>query len=564
MRVIVLITLLSIKIFASLAYLERSTQTQTAFENVTNYFQDDHHTANAKYDDSIDKDVDIGFSFPFNGSTYQKVTIGSNGYLYFQADDYTKYKNKELPIRDIPQSIYAYWDDINIGDTNDGTHGTIKYGTVGSGDNKHFVVEWKDAPHYPDKKKYSFQVVLYQDGTIRLRYDNNSDADGTSFDGSDEGATIGVQEDTSHYDQYSYNSQIDKTKDVVYSPVPPPTDNEYSDFHFDELEYNGDEKEVRDSHWNKHGVGHNVPLIKGKICNGADLRANGTQDYIKLNEIALDGAKSFTISVWNKSKNSDSNALLSGATDGSDNEILFWMSNSTKFDGHIKNNQKKITTQNFDDGKWHHLVWRLDGSKSCFFFDGVKQGCKNYSQSYTLHIKSLILGQDQDNVGGKFDKNQDWEGIIDELLIFRKALSDSEIADIYNNQNAGKNWDGTDRVCPYPNAIKTSCVVSDPVNNTSNPKRIPGAKIRYAIEVKNPNTSTAHDVLVKDSVDNSFDTSTISNLKISNNNCNCQNPSNLSNNGSNGSSDGQNPVKLDLGNIDGGKSKCGYFEVEIK
>ena len=341
-------------------------------------------------------------------------------------------------------------------------------------------------------------------------------------------------------------------------------DNHYSDFHFDELEYNQNTNEVKDSHWSKDGIGYNVPLVKGKICNGADLRADGAKDYIKINEKALDGAKSFTISVWNKSSSDNSHALLSGATNGSDNEILFWMRNNEAFRGHIKNKQRQIATPSISDGKWHHLVWRLDGMESCFFFDGVKQGCKNYSQSYTLHIKSLILGQDQDNVGGGFDKRQDWEGIIDELLIFRRALSDSEIADIYNNQNAGKNWDGTTRVCPYPKVIKTSCIVSDPVNNTTHPKRIPGAKIRYALEAKNPNTSKAHDILVEDNVDNSFDASTISKIKISKGSCNCQNPSNLSNNGSNGSSNGQNPVKFDFGSIEGGKSKCGYFEVEIK
>ncbi|NKQ41460.1 MAG: hypothetical protein HF962_07815, partial [Sulfurovum sp.] len=77
---------------APLQYLTKYLVPETAFENpVTNW--------NAGDDSSIQ--VDIGFSFPFSGTTYSRVWINSNGML-------------------------------------------------GNASNRHFVVSWNNVPHYPN------------------------------------------------------------------------------------------------------------------------------------------------------------------------------------------------------------------------------------------------------------------------------------------------------------------------------------------------------------------------------------------------------------------------------
>jgi len=111
---------------------------------------------------------------------------------------------------------------------------------------------------------------------------------------------------------------------------------------------------------------------------------------------------------------------------------------------------------------------------------------------------------------------------------------------------------------------KSSCVVSDPVHNTTQPKRIPGAVIRYAIEVNNTGSAKADDVVVEDNLSDYFDESTIKAPRIALEQCNCSNPGNTTENGSNGSSDGENPVKIDFATIEANSTKCGYFEVELK
>jgi uncharacterized repeat protein (TIGR01451 family) len=47
---------------------------------------------------------------------------------------------------------------------------------------------------------------------------------------------------------------------------------------------------------------------------------------------------------------------------------------------------------------------------------------------------------------------------------------------------------------------KTSTVVSDPFNGTTNPKRIPGAVVRYSIVVTNTGAANATNVTVRDAI----------------------------------------------------------------
>jgi len=327
-----MVRLLLIVLFAGLQYLDKSIVPQTAFESVSTSFVEDVHSSGSAKDDGIDQDVPIGFTFNFNGTDYTTLDLDSNGYLVFGNDPKSIYTNQSLPQTDKAQSIYPYWDDLNLA-----KGGTLKYGTLGSGDNIHFVVSWEVVPQYPSNGLYSIQVVLYKDGSIRFRYDSSTSVDGAS-------ATVGVQEDSSHYDQHTYNnaSLFDATKDILY--------------------------------------------------------------------------------------------------------------------------QRKMAKMS---------------------------------------------------------------------------------------------------------VIKNSCVISDPINGTTDPKRIAGATIRYALEVQNSGTANADNVILTDTVESIFDSSSIQNLQINAGACDCLGVNSASNNGVNGSANGENPVKLDFGTVAGTPDsatpvvECGYFEVDV-
>ena len=319
MFLLVCLVCISVTVYAApLQYLTKTIEPETAFETASTRWS-------AGDNDTIQ--IAIGFDFPFNGVTYNSIWINSNGMLSFNSSN-IEANNQNLPYGTEPQSIYPYWDNLNR------DRGQIRYGTLGTGDTAHLVIHWKNVKDHVNRRaKYTFQTVLYKDGTIRFRYDAGTSANGIS-------ATIGVQEDVTYFDEHSYNSIIDQTKDIVYYPL------------------------------------------------------------------------------------------------------------------------------------------------------------------------------------------------------------EVDIA-------------------------KTSCVISDTINLTTNPKRIPGATIRYAFEVKNIIVDDADNVIVSDDLSTFFDHSSIQNLQIQSGACDCLGVSSTSNNGANGTSNGVNPVQLDFGTVLSGSVatpsvKCGYFEVDIQ
>ena len=45
---------------------------------------------------------------------------------------------------------------------------------------------------------------------------------------------------------------------------------------------------------------------------------------------------------------------------------------------------------------------------------------------------ALVIGQDQDSVGGGFSSSQSFIGTIDEIMLFSRVLAPEEVQDIYN------------------------------------------------------------------------------------------------------------------------------------
>ena len=117
---------------------------------------------------------------------------------------------------------------------------------------------------------------------------------------------------------------------------------------------------------------------------------------------------------------------------------------------------------------------------------------------------------------------------------------------------------------------KNSIVVSDPVNGTVNPKRIPGAVVRYCYIVKNENVSTeATEAIITDILNPTV--LDLAGATVATYNgagtCDCDSED-ADITGTNGAH-GQNPnaqgqVKVDFDTIAGGATECAYVSATIK
>ncbi|WP_415893082.1 DUF6701 domain-containing protein [Neptuniibacter sp. PT8_73] len=224
-----------------------------------------------------------------------------------------------------------------------------------------------------------------------------------------------------------------------------------AEFRFDETSWDGNSNEVVDSVGSFDGEAFGgIQPVEGKICNAADLRTTGTSDYIRVDGDMFSNQGDFTISTWIKSSKTGSQSLVSGANGSSFNELIFWFPSHTSFQPYLNNSQNgTVSPSSISTDTWKHLVWTRSGTQNCLYVDKVLQGCLTLgSSNISISSNGLIIGQEQDSLGGGFVSSQAVDGVMDEVLFFDEALSAADVTNIYDLQDAGKNLDGTDRSCP--------------------------------------------------------------------------------------------------------------------
>ncbi len=245
------------------------------------------------------------------------------------------------------------------------------------------------------------------------------------------------------YDSNAYNADFGEVCQPGIEVVQP-----IANFKFDETKYTDIAGEIKDSIGTFHSRAKFSQPVEGKICRALDLSATGTGDYAIIDKNVLHGKKEFSVSLWEKTAKTGTQSFLSGAKTGGDNELIMWFTSNTRFTPYLRNRQNGTrTTSSIAGNTWRHLVWTHGDNKSCLFIDKVAQGCITQATS-TLNIESLILGQEQDRVGGGFSSSQAFDGLLDELVIFDQVIGQQQIEQIYTYQNSGLGLHGEAIACP--------------------------------------------------------------------------------------------------------------------
>ena len=94
------------------------------------------------------------------------------------------------------------------------------------------------------------------------------------------------------------------------------------------------------------------------------------------------------------------------------------------------NNGGEVSFYNETDGNialgWHHLVAVWETDRYNFYLDGVRKNASIFGTPSQISAVGLNLG-DVTGISGNF-----FNGTIDEVLIYNRALTTSEITDLYN------------------------------------------------------------------------------------------------------------------------------------
>jgi len=91
----------------------------------------------------------------------------------------------------------------------------------------------------------------------------------------------------------------------------------------------------------------------------------------------------------------------------------------------------------YDTGTWYHMAVVYDGRSAKFFLNGVLYEKKTYETSIDSRDTEILLGAMK--IDGRYVlKEGDFDGIVDELMIFGRCLSEAEIRGIYDSGKPGQ------------------------------------------------------------------------------------------------------------------------------
>ena len=171
------------------------------------------------------------------------------------------------------------------------------------------------------------------------------------------------------------------------------------------------------------------------FTNTYSVELDGTDDDISCGNVTtFNGVNKASISVWFKTSNSTARYLIAKYAGSGDRQFQILVIPNTRIDVYFTNIGFRSTdSMDLDDGEWHHIVVSYDGtlsgtSRAKVYLDGSALTNLGFSGPTSLATTStnLLIG----NTGNVVSH---WLGKIDEVSLWTKALSSSEVTDIYNS-----------------------------------------------------------------------------------------------------------------------------------
>lgn len=176
----------------------------------------------------------------------------------------------------------------------------------------------------------------------------------------------------------------------------------------------------------------NASLNTGKFGNGLSL--DGTSaSYLSIETGNVKDITNFTISTWFKLEENNNWSRIFDF--GTGTNVYMFLTNKNGATGTIRfgikngGTEEQINTSVVaQTGIWTHVAITLNGSVGIIYINGVEMG-----RNDALTLNPSMLGLTTQNYIGKSQFNDPYiKGNIDEFRIYKRALSASEIASLYN------------------------------------------------------------------------------------------------------------------------------------
>jgi hypothetical protein len=202
---------------------------------------------------------------------------------------------------------------------------------------------------------------------------------------------------------------------------------------------------ARDEYGNNDGVIYSAELASDRFGRSACAYSfNGINSFIQVNGANFNFYNDFSISLWLNPHFTVQNGWASVISkshllDGGSAWVLVRYSDTNKFYFDYRElnynewswwqrsgGNTEGTTATLNYGAWNHIVITKQGKQTIYFINGSLQAAlTTRSELVKLNTDSLIVGSDNMNLNP-------FKGFIDDIYIYKRALSLSEVSLLYN------------------------------------------------------------------------------------------------------------------------------------
>lgn len=174
-----------------------------------------------------------------------------------------------------------------------------------------------------------------------------------------------------------------------------------------------------------------IPVQAGAPGGGALHLNGGTASYAIANPFTNFPSGDFTVELWMRSSDTanDGTPISYATSNGGAGYNDFILYSYRNLDPVVRgvDNYSGVSA---NDGSWHHLAvtWQQSSGALRLYKDGNLVSAPTVAAGYAFtNGGALVLGQEQDSVGGGFSSSQAFTGECDEVRIWNRARSQTEI-----------------------------------------------------------------------------------------------------------------------------------------
>lgn len=174
-------------------------------------------------------------------------------------------------------------------------------------------------------------------------------------------------------------------------------------------------------------AGPRPPTYAGYATNNTAVSLDGVNDYVKGTNGLLNNVTGFTIAGWIKPS---TGTLKNLDLFGQEDIASIGFTTAGKLDLWCNAGSKKLHYfYPYGAGEWHHIAGVGDGANMYIYLDGIEVASRTYATA-TYGNNTMAF-----NIGGNvFGAGQYFPGLIDEVIVYNRALSAAEIALLFQGQ----------------------------------------------------------------------------------------------------------------------------------